>query len=71
MDIKAESERRTRELKEALIEAVYDALGGDSDWDLEGGFHPVRKQAEEVVNDAVMPNIASQGMGWVSKRRIA
>ena len=61
---------KTEELRGTLVEAVYDFLGGDMEFEREGGFHPVQQRAEEIVDDAIMPNLIFRGCGFKVEKEL-
>lgn len=42
------------EMRKKMIDIIYGALGGDTAFDIEGGFHPIRDTAEEIVDDQIL-----------------
>lgn len=40
-------------LREELISLIYAEMGGDNQFDIEGGHFPMRDRAEEIVNDGI------------------
>uniref|UniRef100_A0A6M3K3J1 Uncharacterized protein n=1 Tax=viral metagenome TaxID=1070528 RepID=A0A6M3K3J1_9ZZZZ len=41
-------------LRQDLIDLIYAELGGDSQFDREGGQFPNRDRAEEIVDDGIL-----------------
>lgn len=52
-----------KDFREDLIKLIYDELGGDTDFDKEGGFSPIWDRAEEIVDDGII-TLAKNYNAW-------
>ena len=41
-------------LRRELIDLIYAEIGGDSQFDREGGRFPMKERAEEIVDDGIL-----------------